>query len=332
MEHIYNDNTKKQYESLKEMIIIYHDALIDIFGEYQLCTSKKGIIFINSEFKKRFAYIPDSLDKNCICFSNKDEYTYDGFYFSIIKNEILVNEIKVDLHKKGANVELVDRLYGKSRYDKDRNALLDLQSTNYVIKGHYSLGDFMDTDFLQRNSILTTTFSAHMKYFHQTEGEIRGFVSTIYPSHVYFNGEDISQVYEFVDGIDKISRIYNLYSGNVKKESDDIKTIITGLTDENSFNYKNRNIGDQVQVLIEEPMDIDVHEKMIEEYIEQHLGKTRPVIIGLRDATRVEIGITPTQSRKRLDDKIDSIIDTKASSKTKRFIRKFIPPKSVSNK
>jgi len=59
MEHIYDDNTKKQYESLKEMIIIYHDALIDIFGEYQLCTSENGIIFIKSESKKRFVYIPD---------------------------------------------------------------------------------------------------------------------------------------------------------------------------------------------------------------------------------------------------------------------------------
>ena len=73
---------------------------------------------------------------------------------------------------------------------------------------------------------------------------------------------------------------------------------------------------------------MDVHEQMIEEHIEQHLGKTRPVVIGLRDATRVEIGITPSQSRKRLDDKIDDILDTKLSSKVKRFIRKLVPQKN----
>ena len=329
MEYISNNDAKKQYELLKEMIINYHDALFDILGKYELCISKNGSIFIKSESGKRFIYISDSIDKNCICFSKKDKYTYDGFYFELTENEISVNEIKVDLHKKGANVEFVQRLYGKSRYDKDKKALLDLQSTNYVIKDQSSFGNLMYTDFLQRNSILTTTFSAHMKYFYKIEGEIRSFVSTIYPSHVYFNGEDISQVYEFVDGIDKISRIYNLYIGNVKKESDDIKIIITGLADKNSFNYKNKNIGNQVQELIGELMDMDVHEQMIEEYIEQHLGKTRPVVVGLRDATRVEINITPSQSRKRLDDKIDDIIDTKSSSKVKRFIRKLVTSRNI---
>ena len=29
-----------------------------------------------------------------ICFSNRDEYTYDGFYFELAENQISVNEIK----------------------------------------------------------------------------------------------------------------------------------------------------------------------------------------------------------------------------------------------
>ena len=77
-------------------------------------------------------------------------------------------------------------------------------------------------------------------------------------------------------------------------------------------------------------MDMDVYEQMIEEYIEQNLGKTRPVVVGLRDATRVKIGITPTQSRKRLDDKIDNIIDDKTPSKVKRFIRKLVSSRKIS--
>lgn len=328
MENINNNDAEKQYELLKKMIVNYNDALIDIFGKYELCISNNDIIFIKLESGKRFVYIIGSIDKNCICFSNKNEYAYDGFCFELVENEISVNEIKVDLHKKGANVELIQRLYGKSRYDKDKKALLDLQSTNYVIKGHSTFENLMDADFLKKNSALTTIFSAHMKYFHQIEGEIRNFVSTIYPSHVYFNGEDISRVYKYVDGIDKISRIYNLYTGNVEKDSNDIKTIIVGLADENSFNYKNKNISNQVQELIGKLKDMDVHEQMIEEYIEQHLGKIRPVVIGLRDSTREEIGITPTQSRKRLDDKIDDIVDDKASSKVKRLIRKLVPQKN----
>lgn len=321
---------KKQYELLKETIINYHDALIDIFGEYELCTSKDGIIFIKSECGKTFVYIPDLQDNNCICFSNRDDFTYDGFYFSFVENGISVNEIKVDLHRKGANVEFVQRLYGKSRYDKNRNALLDLQSTNYVVKSYSSFGNLMDIDFLEANSVLTTIFSAHMKYFHQIEGEIREFASTFYPSHVYFNGEDISQVYEFVDGIDKISRIYDLYIGNVKEDSNDMKTINDGLADENSFDYKIRHIGNQVQNLIGELRDIDVQLEMEERLIEKRTGKPKPIVIGLRDATRVEIGITPTQSRSRLDDRLDDIIDNKTSSKVKRFIKKLVPARYIS--
>lgn len=332
MEKRCNDSVIKQYELLKEMLINYHNAIIDIFGEYELCISENGVIFIKSESGKKFVYIPDSLENNSICFSTRDDFTYDGFYFSFAEHGILVNEIKVDLHRKGANVEFIQRLYGKSRYDENKKALLDLQSTNYVVKNYSSFGNLMDIDFLEGNSILTTIFSAHMKFFYKVEGEIRSYVSTIYPAHVYFNGEDISQVYEFVDGIDKISRIYNLYSGNVKKEAADIKTINLGLADESSFDYKNKHIGSQIEELIGELRDIDIQLEMEENLIEKRTGKPRPVVIGLRDATRVEYGITPTQSRNRLDDKIDDIIDTKISSKVKRFVRKLVSPRNQGNK
>ena len=65
---------------------------------------------------------------------------------------------------------------------------------------------------------------------------------------------------------------------------------------------------------------------------EKRTGKPRPVVIELRDATRVEYGITPTQSRNRLDDKIDDIIDTKTSSKVKRFVRKLVSQRKTENK
>ena len=105
MDKMNNDNVIKQYELLKKMIIYYRDALNDVFGKYELCISKNNTIFIKSESGKKFIYIPGSIDKNCICFSTKDEYSYDGFCFELVENEISVNEIKVDLHKKGANVE-----------------------------------------------------------------------------------------------------------------------------------------------------------------------------------------------------------------------------------
>lgn len=327
MEKHYNGKTAQQFKWLKEEALKYSDALVNIFGKYYLDIAQFGDIFLCSELGTIYLLSSHSMKDNLLCFSYKDEYKYNSFNFYPIENGIAVNEIIIHLHKKGANVEIVERIYGKSKYDKNKNALLDLQSTNYVISNYSSIGELRDIEFLQKNSMLTTTFSAHMKHFYRVDGEVRNFVSTKYPSHVFFNGEDISHVYEFVDGIDKISRIYNLYIGNVKKESDDVMAICTGLVDESSFNYKSKSIANQVQELIGELRDDDVQDQMIEEYIEQQLGKSKPIVIGLRDATRVEIGITPTQSRKRLDDKIDDIIDTKSSSKVKRFIRKLVPPK-----
>ena len=69
---------------------------------------------------------------------------------------------------------------------------------------------------------------------------------------------------------------------------------------------------------------------MEERLIEKRTGKPKPIVIGLRDATRVEIGITPTQSRSRLDDRLDDIIDNKTSSKVKRFIKKLVPARYIS--
>lgn len=315
---------KSEFEYLKESIDKYNDALVDIFGEYELCISDNNIIiYLKSSSGKKFLYVPGSLEKDCICFSSKDDYKYDGFCFSCGDNEILVNEVKVDLHRNGANVERVERVYGKSRYDINRDTLLDLYSINYVIKKYSSFGELLDLNNLENNSLFTTFFSAHMRHYYQIPGESRSYTDSIYPSQVYFNGEDISRVYEFVDGIDKISRIYNLYCGNVKRESCDIETIISGLVDIDSYNYKNKKIESYIHDLIGEVKDVDVQDEMIQEYIESRTGKVKPVLVGLRDATFVEIGITPNQSRKRLNDKIDDIIDGKKKSKFMRIIRKI---------
>ena len=99
------------------------------------------------------------------------------------------------------------------------------------------------------------------------------------------------------------------------------------LVDENCFDYKIGHIGDQVQDLIGELRDIDVQLEMEESLIESRTRKQKPIVIGLRDATRVEYGITPTQSRNRLNSKIDDIIDSKTSSNVKRMIKSLFPSK-----
>jgi len=309
----------------RNLVGIYYDALKDIFGNFCLKTIDESNMTIVSESGDTYKCLPNSQEKGGLVISRKSRFQYDGFWFSITENKIYVTEIKVDLHKCGANVEIILRDYGKSRYDKNHNALLDLQSTNYVVKNYSDVNQLFDEDFLKTNSLLITAFSAHMKYFYKVQGEAREFVTSIYPSHVYFNGEDISIVYECVDGIDKISKIYGLYSGNISRtyDNNDIDTIINGIAGEGCYDYRQKHIGEQIRSLIDEKLDVDIQEQMVEELIEKRTGKPNPVIIGLRDATRVEVGITPTQSRKRLENKIDEIVGDKPFMKIKRAFEKL---------
>ena len=60
---------KSEFEYLKESIDKYNDALVDIFGEYELCISDNNIIiYLKSSSGKKYLYVPGSLEKDCICF------------------------------------------------------------------------------------------------------------------------------------------------------------------------------------------------------------------------------------------------------------------------
>ena len=59
---------------------------------------------------------------------------------------------------------------------------------------------------------------------------------------VKINGEDISYIYDVVNGTDKIYRIYDLYNGTInERNSDDIFSIHLGLLRKAAFGYKEIN-------------------------------------------------------------------------------------------
>ena len=172
-------------------------------------------------------------------------------------------------------------------------------------------------DMLEKDSKALTAFVTG------PEGDVGPRLSNGYTTGC----RDISYVYEFIDGIDKVSRIYNLYTGNLETITEDIITIGTGFVDESGFNYRKQHIDEKVQNLIGAVRCIDVQDQIVEEYIEEHLGKLKPVVVELCDLTRTEVGITPMQARERLDAQLEDIIEPKVTSKVKRLIRKFIPLK-----
>lgn len=314
---------KVNFEELREKLLKFKDALEDNFGNYELKCFADGVYFIElGNGKKVFS---DTAKFDCLAFTYRVDYYFEGYIFKCDEDEIVVNQIKIDQHRHGYLVEIITKLYGKSRFDKNKKALLDLESTTYIVVDN-AYEYLFDEDYLREHSLLTTTFSAHMKGFKQVEGEAREIASTIYPSHVYFNDKDISSTYEFIDGIDKVSRIYNFYIGNVDKDSEDLKILDTGLADANSLCYRKRMIGNKVVELIGEKMDYDILDQMGQDLIARY-GKNRPVKVSLSDATITEAGITPNESRKRLNRQIDDIINPKTGFS--KLVRRLVPPKKI---
>ena len=94
----------------------------------------------------------------------------------------------------------------------------------------------------------------------------------MYPTHVYFNHDDISYIYDYVDGKDKLNRIYNLYKGSYKIDSKDVNSLLTGLVDLDSYNLRKKKTNNRVEELIGEKLDDDdSKDKILEDYIMSHI-------------------------------------------------------------
>ena len=252
MKTISKQEINKRYKFIAKKAAECHDALIDVLGNYELKMSDNGKIFIKLETGEELFSKFRSLKDSFLYFSVlKDKHIYKGIGFQLASNGINLTAIKLTNHEDVFIVEFVKRLYGISRYDERKNTLLDIVYYNYVVKNATSFEQLMNIDFLQKESLLTTEFSAHMRSYYIDDNEQKEKASSIYPSHVYFNGKDISHMYKTIDGIDKISIIYNSYIDN----------------------YRNKVIKNEVEQLIGKPMDEDVINQIIENYVIKESGE-----------------------------------------------------------
>ena len=268
-----NEKEKLEFEALRNQLSVYKDTMIDMFGKYFLTLTDEGNIYLLSEDGVKYKYVKDN-EENKIKFFSKNNFDCDEITIFQVEDKVAVSERKVEFHEKGACVECIDRIYGKSSITSDKNTLLDLRSINYVVddSDFYSISDLFEHDIVENASKLTTKFSAHMRFLYRFPDELRLHASTMYPTHVYFNNEDISYVYEFVYGGDKVKRIYDLYKGNLKINSSDFKMLKTGLVDERSFNFQYKEINEQVEALIGKKLNINHKKEILEEQIKKELN------------------------------------------------------------
>lgn len=159
----------------------------------------------------------------------------NGILYSIINKQFnLSNRFKnqivlVDLTEQRLvfTKDNLQRLISSINFDTDKLSL-------YILK-FISLESKLE---LSKECDYYTEFSTHMnKYVSWLGG--RRVKDNIYPTKTFFNGEDVSSVFDITDSSDKLYRVYDLYRGVINHRNEkDINSINLGLLSLDAFGFR----------------------------------------------------------------------------------------------
>lgn len=377
----------------------------DIINDMTIKSLKgNNIIFVDSKGNEIISEINDSNiifrfddKKNVIVNLPQDD-----------KNEcVKVVEVVKEERDNGCVIEVIEKNYDFSVESEDEKVLVDLVSNRYVFDKDISIYDINNFEQLCK---MKTTFGSHFKTLLKPVDSLRWYTDSPYSTYTKINGEDISYIYDVVNGTDKIYRIYDLYNEIInERNSDDIFSIHLGLLRKSALGYKeitgitakeneicgdykrdlstekstfiynliNKKIGYKKQFDIydinsiieaitykktaperakdslerelgipyEEFNRLDCDEQ--HKILQTHRKNLKPIkkdevlmMIGsgehstfvkvkkgervmLSDGTFVEAGLTPEESKRRLDDKIDEMLYSKPVTLVKKISRRL---------
>ncbi len=227
--------------NFKLLIKKYKTIFSDILEDMQLEKIENNeIVFKN----KKGEYLTASIMGRYINFTYKSDWLERYINFRIPDKEDDNSDIKVfekikENRPNGCIIEQVERVYGLSRFSAKEKILTDLVSKRYVFSKNVDFVHSCSEDFLEKNNLLKTVFESHMKTCLKPMGWLRWNMNSKYSSITLLNDNDISHLYDIVEGKDKINRIYDLYNGIInKRNSADIFSIHLGLEKKECFGYK----------------------------------------------------------------------------------------------
>lgn len=178
---------------------------------------------------------------------------------------------KVEKREKGFVITDITKDYDFSKRFDNKLVLVDLKENRYVLTNE-KVKKILKNEDLNKISLislslklypkniaefsdLTTIFSTHMNYYYSSL-DFREIKNNIYPTKTYFNDEEISHLYDLVDGHDKLYRIHDLYNGLINnRDKTDIHTIHLGLLTKSGFDLRTlKGITEQENALIGESL------------------------------------------------------------------------------
>ena len=152
---------------------------------------------------------------------------------------VKVIDVIKEKRDNGCIIEVIEKNYDFTKESENEKILVDLVSNRYVFDRNISIDDINNFEQLCK---MKTTFESHFKPLQKPVGSTRWYTDSPYSTYTKINGEDISYIYDVVNGTDKIYRIYDLYNGIInERNSDDLFSIHLGLLGKEAFAYKELN-------------------------------------------------------------------------------------------
>ena len=333
---------EEQYNKLKTLSKLLEDKDIqsivsEITEGYEL--SEEDYFVFTTENNDKITLVLD--ENNNLKF---EKHNIDGLNIQKVGEGPIINEINYEVRPNGIIITRITKIYDYSRFSQEKKYVVDLFSESYVLtnktlnrihpevildKGYNleELNKIIDMTTIKDTADLATTFETHMKSYAPFDG-VRKAASTIYTNHTYLNGEDVSYIYDIVEGPDKLLRIYDLYNGIINKRNiHDVQSINLGLLRDSAYHLKEASgIMAQEDELVSNNISL---REFYHQYIKvfQWMSPSGEVILDSRDSLIKSIRIFKCKkddidSYSILDTMISQIIDSKLKKIKSLFRRK----------
>jgi len=268
------DNTDKKFKKTTRFCILLRNDCIrkdvnDYLKEYEIVNIEKTKDFYDCELEKDNETIALHIGLDFLRITKISKHYIDKI---VIKNDGKWYQRRLEKRNQGFVVTDITKEYGISKRFNNAPVLTDLTEERYVLTnenmkkmlGIQNLDNqtlvhiclIMFNKNIKTFSDLTTKFSTHMNYYYSTIDDVREFRDNIYPTRTYLNDNEISHIYDLVDGADKLYRIHDIYNGIInKRNEEDIHSIHLGLLTNKGFDLKIvKGITEQENALIGESL------------------------------------------------------------------------------
>lgn len=168
---------------------------------------------------------------------NKDFSNFSEYIF-IDSSKLILTKKVVESHSDGLVYCVIKKHFTKNHIFNMECVLDGLIEQRYTLKTE-TLNELKENVDLKTFCNYYTEFSTFMNKFMRMESTPRLTKDNKYSTRTYLNNEDISSIYDIVDGPDKLYRVYDLYNGKINERNErDIIAINYGFLSPDAFDYK----------------------------------------------------------------------------------------------